>query len=523
MLSISLHLDVKGRFKVTHDCMKLMVLFSNNTLHVDFHLHATPIPTEELPVPKLDNITRSLQSNIAIVLFDSQSNANFHRHMPKTMKFLQSDERSLVFKANTIVGDGTTPQVVAMLTGLKMTDLPEGRRSMSNSQSIDDWPFIFKELHDNGYMSLMAEDDPLLGAFNLRLWGFREPPNTHYGRPFWIAAMAQDPSYIQPVSCIGDKFLHKINMDYLMSSHKVNRDRKKFSFILASHLCHDDFNGIQHADDDVVEMLGQTRKNGLLNDTILIILGDHGSRYGELRETIQGKIEERLPFLSVTLPDRMLKNFPEIAKNLKRNSELLTSYFDLHATFKHILSYPSLPTGVKYGASLFTQLNETERLCENMGVDDRWCPCINFEELNASDPFSQKLANTAVSYINELLSKSKSSKKLCSQLNLDNVIDARKKQPNKSVQKFLWAGSDSKCATCAVQESETSTFKDNIYEVTFKVSPSGGLFEATLHVYNNGLIHVYSDISRTNKYGTQADCIQKESPHLRKYCYCKST
>ena len=512
--------DVLADIPVTNDCIKLMTLFENNSLHVEFHLHAATIPDKDLPKTKMNNIQNKLNPDVAILLFDSQSAANFKRLLPKTSDFLHSDERSFVFKGNTIVGDGTTPQVTAMLTGHKITDLPEGRRSMPNTYFIDRWPFIFKELHDHGYITLMAEDDPVLGAFHLRLWGFLDQPTTHYGRAYWVAAMADQPSYLHSFSCIGDKFLHRINMDYLLSLYRTNPDRNKFSIILTSHICHNEFNGIQYTDADILDILEQTRGNGLLNNTILLILGDHGSRYGPLRESIQGKIEERLPFLSMTLPDRMLKEFPDLIDSLRRNTELLTSHFDLFATFKHILSYPSLPSGVKFGNSLFSILNETRRTCENIGVPERWCPCLEFQEMNTSDRFARKVAERTVSHINGLISKRKETEKKCSKLELDTIVSVRKKIPNKRVQNYLYSDSDSSCATCAVVETNQDTFHDSLYEVTIKVAPSGGLFEATLHLYDDELIHVHADISRINKYGIQSKCIETAYPHLRKFCYC---
>ena len=509
--------DIDVDVPVTHDTLKLMIVLNDDKLHVDFHLYAAPIPNEELK--KIDKNENGLKTDIAILLFDSNSAANFRRLMPKTMGFLDNNKDSFIFRANTVVGDATSPQVAALLTGSKIPDLPESRRSMKGAGYLDRWPLIFKELHDMGYVTLLTEDDPGIGAFNLRFWGFNEPPTSHYGRPFWLASTATEPKYYHGVSCLGDKRMHRINIDYVMSSYKTNKDRLKFSFMLASDMVHYNINGIQYADDDLAEVLSQTKGSGVLNNTVLIIMADHGSRYGDIRESIQGKIEERQPFLGITLPERIRKEQPAFHKNMRRNSKILTSHFDLYATLKHILSYPSLPTGIKYGGSLFTRLNETQRTCEAIGIADTWCPCLTFEEMNTSDSLSIRLAKEAVSFINELVSKDPKARSMCSPLELDEITHVGKRIPNKKVQRYYYSSSTDKCATCETVERNPD-FTDILYEITFRVKPSGGAYEASVHAIE-GKLKVNTDLSRINKYGTQAKCVENTFPHLRKYCYCK--
>jgi hypothetical protein len=44
-----------------------------------------------------------------------------------------------------------------------------------------------------------------------------------------------------------------------------------------------------------------------LNKTVLIFLSDHGIRFGAIRKTSVGKLEERLPFMFLIFPDWFLK------------------------------------------------------------------------------------------------------------------------------------------------------------------------------------------------------------------------
>ena len=44
------------------------------------------------------------------------------------------------------MGDGTTPQLTAMLTGKPVEEQYESRTGMANARPIDGWTWIFKEL-----------------------------------------------------------------------------------------------------------------------------------------------------------------------------------------------------------------------------------------------------------------------------------------------------------------------------------------------------------------------------------------
>lgn len=62
-----------------------------------------------------------------------------------------------------------------------------------------------------------------------------------------------------------------------------------------------------------------------------------------------------------------------------------------------------------------------------------------------------------------------------------------------------------------------------MYQIKMVAEPGGGIFEASItHWVKEDTMRLrMEDISRINKYGRQARCIEEEFPHLRKYCYCK--
>lgn len=60
-------------------------------------------------------------------------------------------------------------------------------------------------------------------------------------------------------------------------------------------------------------------------------------RFAEIRNTQQGKLEERLPWFSLVLPPWMAQTHPQVVSNLRINSQRLTSPFDIYPTLADVL------------------------------------------------------------------------------------------------------------------------------------------------------------------------------------------
>ena len=118
---------------------------------------------------------------------------------------------------------------------------------------------------------------------------------------------------------------------------------------------------------------------------MVLLMGDHGLRTSDFRSTHTGKKEERLPMLSITYPSKF-DDLTELVDNLRTNSHLMTSHFDLYSTFQHITTFPHLNENVhkhKYGRSLFTDIAKLNRSCGDAGVDNHWCSCLYYEKVDA--------------------------------------------------------------------------------------------------------------------------------------------
>jgi len=69
------------------------------------------------------------------------------------------------------------------------------------------------------------------------------------------------------------------------------------------------------------------------------MMSDHGLHMGLcFLFTEQGFVEHKLPFLATLIPERFLKDYPELRQNLDDNEQKLISAYDIYATFKDLLN-----------------------------------------------------------------------------------------------------------------------------------------------------------------------------------------
>jgi membrane-anchored protein YejM (alkaline phosphatase superfamily) len=94
-----------------------------------------------------------------------------------------------------------------------------------------------------------------------------------------------------------------------------------FTISWATAVSHNDINGISFLDMSYADFLNRIVKKGYLNNTILIVMGDHGYQYGGFRETVIGYFEQNLPNMWIRLPPRIQKRFPDWQRSLEKNSK----------------------------------------------------------------------------------------------------------------------------------------------------------------------------------------------------------
>lgn len=147
-----------------------------------------------------------------------------------------------------------------------------------------------------------------------------------------------------------------------------------------------------------------------LKESFVFVFSDHGHRFDPIRQSVIGRIEERMPFFSLHVPDSLFKEDPLLREVLASNSQVeekrgrriklqrLTSFWDLYATLREILHQGDrwrdlggeqplkrLRTYSKRGLSLLHRLPE-KRTCDEAGIPEDFCVCQRENLLNTSDP-----------------------------------------------------------------------------------------------------------------------------------------
>ena len=287
---------------------------------------------------------------------------------------------------------------------------------------------------------MFAEDEPSIGVFNLRLNGFNEQPTDHYMRPFWQALWDSELRTSSPKFCTGDSPNHMFLLNYTKSFFDNYRNVSKFGFVFGSELTHWNNNPGEYMDTDLVDLIRYLRTEGHLKNTLLILFGDHGARYSVARKTVQGKLEERLPMMSFSFPDWFKEKHPHLLKNLRENSDRLTTPFDIHETIKHVLHISRSQTeyekdynvskGIKpRGISLLHPVPR-DRTCAMADIQLHWCTCLKQEEVHSSDVHVQKSVAAVIAMINK---ETELVKDQCARLMLKRVHSAFLLIPNEQV------------------------------------------------------------------------------------------
>ncbi|CAF1054818.1 unnamed protein product [Rotaria sp. Silwood1] len=465
--------------------------------------------------------------NVLMFGFDSVSRMTFMRFLPKTFSYLIKELGGVVLKGYNIVGDGTPAALLPILTGQTEQELPEARRGHTGAETVDRFPWIWKKFKDNGYITQWAEDLQVVGTFQMRLKGFHEPPVDHYGRPFYLVAESMRTS--KPY-CFGSITRFQSMLNWIRDLFEMYPSQPKFSFVFHSQYSHDSNNALPYADDELVEFLKLMHKRGYFDNTMLILMTDHGARFSSLRKTYQGKLEERLPFMSIRMPKKFQDEYPHLMYNLRLNSHRLTTPFDLHETFEHLFEFrssDSYQSKSNRSYSLF-QLIPENRTCLHADVEQHWCACLNWNHISIDEPVIKEFGQQAVEFLNKFVSDSKNQ---CAKLNLYRIHKANQLETNEHLLKFV----DSSDKDGRVPRFRNNTLTNNLiknltvnqtkyYQVQFETIPGHALFELTAE-YNplNDTFHMRKKrLSRMNKYGKTSACIAYKRPEFREICYCSN-
>ncbi|KAJ8943439.1 hypothetical protein NQ318_015719 [Aromia moschata] len=457
--------------------------------------HATVIPNE---TRILADGERANRFSILLVGIDSISKLNLRRTLPKTYAHLK--ENYLELRGYNKIGDNTFPNLMAVLTGRNTTQLDASCNAKAKLNNCD---IIWDTFRALGYTTAYAEDEANIATFNYERLGFLEPPTDYYYRPYVVAseALGKRPRYGMTF-CAGPETsgerVFNVAKDFAVSF----KDSPAFGLFWMNSFSHDDINIPSAMDEKVLEFLGDTSFRSAIDDTIVIFFSDHGFRFGDIRYTHTGWLEERLPFIYFHIPDSFKRTFPSQYRNFLINTERLTTPYDIYNTLQDVLqlgngSYRGKRSlGCPNCYSLFQEIPES-RTCKEAAIDQHWCTCTGHNYISPKDRVVRLVAEFVVEHINGLVD-SFPEDGACADYALSRVVSA------------------------GMSESYLNEKNQTVYYflVIIETSPSA-MFEATVEAYlglDRNYFQLLGDISRVDRYAANSACVKDAV--LKKYCYC---
>lgn len=384
---------------------------------------------------------------------------------------------------------------MALLTGYQKRDYHKCWLEKKHD-TFDDCPFIWKTFSTKNFLTAFVEDAGYTDTFDHEKKGFLYDPVDYYWRSFdlLLNEIKSDPQNAQTPfikACAGDRPVYRRFFNYAKKFFKrmMQDEQKFFGFFHSNSVSHDDNTLLASIDIDLRNLFMELKRTGVLKKTVVFFLSDHGSRYGDIRKTYQGFFEVNLPFLYVYLPEQFKNKYVSLYTTFKKNSNRLTSAFDIHETLHDIAS---LDYGSKVnnctGTSLFREI-PTTRSCEQAGIPVEFCVCA--QNYIVIDEYMLRFVagQTVVNWINELITLHSE----CATLSLLKVDDAR----------------------------YIKYWSNDMYLYQLKVivhtHPGTGIFEAILRETNDVYV-VLGTVSRLSTYGKESSCTKNTT--LKLYCYC---
>ncbi|KAI6174811.1 hypothetical protein M3Y97_00963000 [Aphelenchoides bicaudatus] len=358
-------LPINRRFKI-NQTQFVIKCWSNITYDLIYH-------NAFIGLPEKSNVPSSLDRySIAILEIDSTSRNQFFRHMPHTLRVMRENDFQIM-NGYTKVGDNSA---INTMRSLEVACLM--RRQLTQNQTFsnlfDHIKMVYDDMKKEGCAVMFNDDIGELGGglFHYQSFdGFRVAPTDYYFRPYY-------------------NYIYK-NFDAQSSFSTMYKNKCHFSFNHFSYLTHAEGNNLELYDLYVADALLRMKNVGVFDNTVVIVMGDHGQRIHQMKYTYYGKVEERMPLASIHLPDKFKRAHPQLYRQLIKNTNRFTSTFDLHETLKLLLKLkytdgmesedpnkqelPQIPTKERVGRTLFEEIPK-DRNCTDAKVPLNFCSCM---------------------------------------------------------------------------------------------------------------------------------------------------
>ncbi|CAG5127798.1 unnamed protein product [Candidula unifasciata] len=435
--------------------------------------------------------------NVIMIGMDTLPRHQLLRGCKKTYSYLANSLKSFDLTMHSQLGENTFPNFLPLFTGQSQDEV---RKSWSNNSHTDRLDLIWQIFQQSGYETLFTEDMPDFSVFHYFKKGFMSFSTRYNSRPLTLAMYKDLDIWKHNDNCAGNQVELNVHLDYVLRFLDTFPDKPVIAVAMLTKPTHDFPMNAKMFDEHLFNFYQSLNQKGHLNRSLIVSFSDHGVRWGDLRESVNGIFESRSPYTILTFPDWFLKKYPDVAANLRANTKRLTTHFDTHATLLDLLYFKSnlkpLPL-LRHGVSLFEEI-PANRTCRDAFIPKEFCLC-GYKLLAAikiKSNLSKRLARIVIEAIN-----SQTNKTQCAALKLYQVI---------------------RILEIALNEKSIKGERDTtVYKVKLETVPGHALFEANVYATGNSFqLKVGNSIGRLNPYKGQSDCVGTADDRL--FCYCNN-
>ena len=259
--------------------------------------------------------------NVLIIGIDSLAYPHLKRSFPRFYKYLRDDlENNVLFENLNKIGENTHPNLLSLFSGVKIekflelgineTDIDYYMKK--DSTYHDQIPFVWRSFEKIDYLTLYNEEWSHYGCFNYLKNGFRYYPAHYYAHPYWFKYDTLVKRHNKSKLCLNNEPTYSKSFNNIKQlidrlNDNTNKHLPYFSFNFLKYYTHDFFVTPTGLDAELTSLIKNFEDKGYLNNTMLVMFSDHGSRlsrYGYYTEP--GRMERSMPFLSVRLPQRLI-------------------------------------------------------------------------------------------------------------------------------------------------------------------------------------------------------------------------
>lgn len=341
---------------------------------------------------------------VLVLTLDSFSRRHFYSKLPRTLELLRSlDEDFEVtdFRLHNVAGDNSIDNVLPLFTeGIDKQSI-KGRGVSSSLNGRGMWS-VFRRA---GYLTLLGFED--CDDDEVKYLGRTQDVHILMRQFFCAATMLtsySDATLNLKQRCIGSEQSHWYALQYLLDVTEMYGDVSQWMYLHINTAHEASGRHAQTLDGDLTDFL-QAFLGRRSHDVAVVLMGDHGMRYGDWRFTLEAILEHRLPALFTILSNTLVDT--EVKANLQANSLRLVTKQDLRAT---VLGLGGHVDKSPKGVDLLRAMVPKSRSCESADIDFRYCSCYAITEFRGqtltdhseTSKLGLLLMKEAVAYVHSL-------------------------------------------------------------------------------------------------------------------------